>query len=1015
MHTYPSHPGILKTFFLIVAIAGSSLVAIPLAKAQVDANPQTMGISALRDTLQRILEQGDFVMARPYLEEMVNRFGEEPPAERPQLAPILYYLALSYLQEYAGNPQDELLQQAIAQFERYETEYPDGELLADALMFKGDAFRGLGNFEEAVKAHERLLVPPIVVNLPEARRLDALDKVVASYYILRDWENGIRWFREQLRVSVDPQKQAQAAAALIEAYIGQRQFDEVRALLPYIVVESPARYNLQLNIALLEAGDQLSDMGRFSEASLYYYMVLTIEEILAYQTRRTASLRSQLDLLEITAGQSDRATELRAEVYNAEQNIAALREIPSYTAELQVRLARNYVLTERNWEAFWAYQRLMNDNPDHPAIEDFTYAAFSQAVSLGLADLVQEIGEQYQKNARFDSYGRDIAVRMAEFYLNDGQTERFFDHSRQFITNNPDDEYNPQFIFLMGGTYIAQERFDELIEEFSGLLRRYPNTAMLDGVNYWIGLAQLFNRSYESAQGYFETVVNDFPNSPYVDDSFYRAAVADFGLENYEGALQRFLTFTTDFPQSPLRGEAEFFLGDLYALLEQPEQALHHYRLVDQHSDNLSFIRNAAFLSADIYESQARHEEMQEVIENFITRHGRKEEHSEALFILGRAHGLQGRPGDMDEAFWRAVERFGNNREADGVDEILAFYPEHYEKTRAGIQTNYDFFDRLKNDDAFRRRMATDRRAFFQFYFENPELDFEFRERMARDLDFVRALPDNPELVQPFYEIHEARLGSLPERTPVERMQQLLAATSPTDRPTLHFRLMMGLDKAGVEGVVGDMVFTPVEFEIASPATIIWMGQEAAQFDESSARTAYETVIRDFPLSPAVQDALIALGNLEAANDSYEMALDFYREAHQQFPTSPRAVQAILRQGDMLMEMGRFDAALERYETVMRNRDWRGEPQAEALFKIGMINFRQSNWERAHAFFERTVAGHSAFRNWAAKAYLYNGRALQNLGQFDRARENDEEFLEMSGFEELPEFTEIQRRFNQMQ
>ncbi len=974
-----------------------------------------MGISALRDTLQRILEQGDFVMARPYLEEMIARFGEEPAAERPQLAPVIYYLALSYLQEYSGSPSDELLAKAIQQFDRYEKDYPDGDLLADALMFKGDAYRGLGDFEQAVAAHQRLLVPPIVTNLPEPKRLEALDKTVASYYILRNWEKGIPWFRELLRVSVDPQKQAQAAAALIEAYIGEGQFDEVRTLLPYIVVESPARYNLQLNVALLEAGDQVSDLGRFSEASLYYYMVLTLEDILAYQTRRVQSLRSQLDLLEITAGQSDRATELRAEVHNAEQNIAALKEIPSYTAELQVRMARNYVLTERNWEAFWAYERLMIDNPEHPAIEDFTYAAFSQAVSLGLADLVQEIGEKYQQNQRFESYGRDIAVRMAEFYLNDGQTERFFEHSRQFVTRNPDDEYNPQFIFLMGSTYIAGERYDELIEEFSNFIRSYPNSAMLDGCNYWIGLAQLFNRSYESAQGYFETVINDYPQSPYVDDSYYRAAVADFGLENYEGALQRFVTFTTEFPRSPLRGEAEFFLGDLYSLLDQPDQALHHYRLVDQHSENLSFIRNAAFLSADIYESQGRYEEMQEVVERFIERHGRKEEHSEALFILGRAHDSQGRPGEMDAAFWRGVEQFGNNRNADGVDEILAFYPDHYAKVRTAVEANFNFFDRLKNDDAFRRQMATDRRAFFQYYFENPDLDLDFRERMARDLAFVRALPDQPELVDPFLEIHEKRLNSLPERAPVERMQELLASTGPDKQPTLHFRLMMALDRAGVEDVVGEMVFTPVEFERASPATIVWMGDEAAQFDENSARVAYETVIRDFPLSPAVQDALIALGNLEAAADSYELAFDYYREAQEQFPTSKRAVQAILRQGDMLMEMGRFDAALERYETVMRNRDWRGEPQAEALFKIGMINFRQSNWERAHAFFERTVAGHSAYRDWASKAYLYNGRALQNLGQFDRARENDAEFLETSGFEAMPEFAEIQRRFNQMQ
>lgn len=999
--------------YLIAAMAVATLATSSTVQAQTDANPSTMGITALHETMQRYLEQGNFLHARPYLEEMVNRFGAEPPDQRPQLAPVFYYLALSYLQEYAGDPKDELLQKAIEQFERYEAEYPAGDLLADVLMFKGDALRGLGKFEDSVKAHERLLVPPLVLNLQESKRLDALDKVVASYYVLRNWEKGQPWFLEQMRTSVNPVKQAQAAAALIEAYIGQGKFDDARKLLPYIVTESPPRYSLQLNIALLEAGDKLSDAGRISEASLYYYLVLTLDEILAYQTNRLANIRSQLNLLEITAGESDRATELRAEVYNIEQTIAALREIPSYTAELQVRMARNYVLTERNWEAFWAYDRLMQEYPDHPAIEDFTYAAFSQAVVLGLTELVQRIGEMYEKNPNFKSYGRDIAVRMAEFYLEGGQTDRFFDYSHEFIAENPDDEYCSQFVFMMGSAYVNQERYDEMIEDFNQLLNRYPGKAMLDGVNYWLGLGNLFNRNYGKAKEYFETVVTNYPVSPYAEDAFYRASVADFGLENFEGALNRFLQFTADNPDSPLRGEAEFFLGDLYSILGNSDEAIKHYALVDLNSDNLSFIRNAAFLSADIYETHGRYEEMQKVIERFIERHGRRGEHSEALFILGRALGAQNKFAEMDAAFWKAVDSFGNNREASGVDEILAYYPSRYQEIRSGIEENFNFFDRLMNDADFRRTMATDRRAFYQYFFEHPDLDYEFRERMTRDLEFVKALPAHPELVKPYYDKHEARLGSLPELSPVERMKKVLAETSPSNKPTLHFRVMMGLDKAGVEDVVGE-VFTPDQFKFASAATIVWMGREAAQIDENTARIAYQTVVSDFPESPAVQDALMALGDLEAKSGNYELALDYYREAQQQFPASPKAVDAVLRQGDALMEMGRYDAAIDRFETILRTREWRGDAHAEAVYKIGQIFFRQGDWERAHAFFERTIAGYGAYREWAAKAYLFNGRALQNLGQTDRILQNDAEFLEIPGNNDLPEYLEILQRHNQM-
>ena len=62
-------------------------------------------------------------------------------------------------------------------------------------------------------------------------------------------------------------------------YVETKRVDEVFPLLPRLSADTPARYDLRLNLNLMKGGDQLKDQERFVEASLLYALTMTAEEV----------------------------------------------------------------------------------------------------------------------------------------------------------------------------------------------------------------------------------------------------------------------------------------------------------------------------------------------------------------------------------------------------------------------------------------------------------------------------------------------------------------------------------------------------------------------------------------------------------------------------------------------------------------------------------------------------------------------------------------------------------------
>lgn len=1003
--------------YVVATVASLGFAFVPhIGSAQnvpsVDA--EQAGYSELTSQIINLVQRGNVVQAIPQMEELATRIEGGPEDQKEALESLYFYLGVGYM-ESAGTEGETAIGRAVEWFTKYIERFPQGGRIHLALSNRGDCYRALGSFREASEDFIRLLTPPEDQFEDMALRIDAHEKLTQCFYVLEDWDAGIPWFQRFLNITADEEKQAYAAGALIRAYIAKDMFDDMMKLLPLVIKESPIRYDVALNVELLKGGDKLVALGRVQEASLLYYLAQTGEEIIAYLNRRLQEDEKALRLLQTIAPNSVRIPELETNIFNYNTQIKQIQELPDFTPDLKWRLARTFESTGRNLEAFWAFSRLIEEYPEHDNREDFMYASFMQARKAAMMDYAFEIGEKYLGNDKYRKYAKEISVMMAEIYLEQKNYDKFFELAYRGVERFSDDSrFAPQFIFLIGSTLINLEKYEELNTRFDEYEKKYSKNVMIEGVYYWNGLANVFLENYDSALTKFRKIINDHTGGTYYEDARFRVGVIQFATDKMEDAYQTLMTFVDHFPKSNLRGEAEAFLGDITGSVAKVPQALRHYQLAEEWTNkttqNMGFINHSIFQRGKLYEANKRYEEMAALFERYINEYRDRGDITSAVFQLGRAKEFLGRPEEMLSDFLNAISRFGNEPSSFGIDDIIATYPEKYREYEIKIATNLELREKIRNDEQFRTSLVNDRRFQYDTFKEMRGVDADFKSQLARDLEFREGLLNDQSARDEALKQYERMKAAFPDRTPVESFRRLFEEAVSQDRTTLALRLQMALDKMGAQ--VGSRSFTREDIEVASPATLVWIAGIVQEVNPRLAVEALRMVLELYSDSDYVFDALLALGDIEAENGDWNAALANYQDAEARFPAAPDVTDSILRQADALIALSRYGEAEQILSDVQRRRGVGAAIRAEASYKIGTIYYEQGEFDRAHAFFQRTYVAFPSFTKWAGQAYLQAGQTLERLGRSAEAKATYQEFLELPDIASRePElFREVQSR-----
>lgn len=414
-------------------------------------------------------------------------------------------------------------------------------------------------------------------------------------------------------------------------------------------------------------------------------------------------------------------------------------------------------------------------------------------------------------------------------------------------------------------------------------------------------------------------------------------------------------------PDSRLRGEAHFFLGQIYGLEGQPDMALNHYHSVERFTDVHRYIHDAYFEAGKLIERQGKSfrkqgyedealeqfREMEQTFLDYMTRYREVGQVTEATYRLGTAYELMNEPHRMLSAYLAAIRRFGNAPERYGLDIILDKYSEKYYEHQDRIQANIKFLQKIINDDVFRKRIvglvqATDeetgqplfdeetgqpvyelnraekprrnKRFVFQYFMGKDEdggnLQEDFivsfvHEKIIKSLqrndDFARQILKDTTPLEEMLEEWQDLWSLFPKEKPEETFFPMWENAKLSDEMTTRFRLQKTIEQITGEEI-DEYYFTPSDFKYGSPALIVWMGDKAWKAnDPQTAREAYRLVYSNYPERDAALQAYIQMGHLH--NEyyfEYDKAYAYFKAAYENFPMADEAPQLNLLMGDML-------------------------------------------------------------------------------------------------------------------
>ncbi len=989
----------IAVVFALVAVCSNSV------SAQEAIN---MSTTELKDEASNLANARRYLEARPYIVELIKRIeSTDDKALRDLLQQFYFFEAYGYLQEYdaGGSTNPQLVAKAIAGFDKVITNYPNGEFVLDAIKTKANCYEAIKNFEKAVETRSLLLKPPFSFKLSTKEKNELIKRICQSLFNNRKWKIGKEWFEKLLESATNLEDKVFAASALIQTAFSEKKFDDAKKYIPYMVYNTVARNDPALSIEFIKAGDELVKQEKYSQAMVFYNLVFDKDVLVKNIEGFIATDQKKLAAIKRVNPNNPLITDVTNQIKTLESMLKISKDLPSLSADMMARSAQNFMRTEREYESFWAYYQLAKKFPQHPSVEDFYFATIVCALKVDKLDAMYEISNEYLKKFKDGAWEKDVQLGLIQYYLKKKDYETFFATAKQFIAENGDEaSQSKDVIFLMGKTWLDMEKYSELVKTFLEYIKKYPDSSLTESCMYWTGMAYMAQADFPKAMTMFIKMTDSFPAGIYVEDGTYRRGVAAFGAGSFTQARDTLEDFVQTFPKSSLRGEVEFFLGDVYANVNEVNSAMKHYMNVEKYTKNKTFINNAYIQSAKLLHNVDKYKEEVELMDAYVKKHP-KGRLSEAAYNKGKALEMLSAPADALKEFENAIKAYGGNYKDDAIDRMILEYDRIYKENLEKMTASVEFLKKLLVDKALLEKMVSKPAERYRYFRANPKIDKQLYEKFKRDRAFGENLYSNKKILKDLLARYEAQIAAYPKGGTQAVFKGILEYAKEKKNQPLEYRIMMGLDAIGAP-VKHDKIFTDDDLKKASVRTLVWIGLQNEKYGAEQARKAFKEG-RDRDEFEYEIDILFAHAGLEERQKRWGEVLKLYTAIEDEFPADSRAANAVILKGDALAKLGKKDKAFKEYETVLRSPNWRGEAHAEALFKLGELAESRNKNNEALMYYDRCYLGFANCYKWTGKALLSAAKLLSREGKNAEAKTICEEFLNNLSNKASPEYSEI--------
>ena len=260
-------------------------------------NPADMPMRQVMSEAQQLIGAGDYATAAPYLDQLEIRFaGEGNPEVEKILEQFGYVRGVGYLQNFGKTGDMANMQKAADAFAKFVEKYRENENAVSAMQQRTTCLRALRKWNETAEVIEELLDQEKPVKKKILKRSELMNLYYGRaqcYHIKQNWRMGENAFAELLKFSdlaKDEDSDAYAVSCMVEMFVQEKRVDEIFPLLPRLSGDTPARFDLRLNVNLMQGAEILKEQDRQVEASLLFALTMTTEEIVTFYTAREEQL-----------------------------------------------------------------------------------------------------------------------------------------------------------------------------------------------------------------------------------------------------------------------------------------------------------------------------------------------------------------------------------------------------------------------------------------------------------------------------------------------------------------------------------------------------------------------------------------------------------------------------------------------------------------------------------------------------------------------------------------------------
>lgn len=950
---------------------------------------EEMSASGLLAKAGDLLKEGDYYSATPYLTDYLDRMKDVDDRRvrvlkqnvRVKLGKIMVYqkdykAAIPYLEEYMQNKplfrrREVLKSLAVSYFENLEYEksistitnafnLPPLEREKEQEEVKvediseedlaGLTRRQLRRYRKDAQNVDKDLASLVSTEKPPKEMEYSLEDMVLlnmtlaeSYSNLGEWEQSVEPYQFVIDHADKQERRGFAIMKLVTSLSKLDRFEEVRALI-IDLAQTEARYDIRVNMAMMNAATSLFNEGQYDSALAMYRMILPrrvladhhlvaineLREMAGMPEMKITLATNKLGRVETTLGYAygERDNEIAAggkdgEVQALEQEmpeglmekeeaLGTLMTLQPYEDDVIYRMGQLYQECGRPWEALGAfdltYKRSDSENQKNQA--------FCGALQV-LVDPLKKYDRVEKRAIPFlDQYAEGIAPRQVAYYLTMAyqRQERYEDikklrpYLEGFVTamDPTSRQYECELYYMQAIADLMLLNYKEAQTGFAQVLKDFPNSHQEENLRYWYAMTHLFLQDYETAFGMFEDYLKQFPAGDWVDSTWFQGGICLFALEKYDQAKERFTYVIDTFPDSNVYPDACSMRGDILGSEGFLDEAIRDYREAIATARKPNQAAYAVFQMSAIFEANEQYDEIITLVNSYLDRYGEEADVAKSAYWIGKTKMAQGLVDEAVAAYMDTIIRYGNDVRQDGVDLIIS--------ELMNISRGFDALEmaKLKQSIGEALRAADDVTLQLRLRVMLAELD-------GKEIELGQEL--------------------------ITELDDLTKAPPP------------------VLSVICDASFANKDYSRAEEILTIFQNY----FEDSDyMRSAYKLRVYDL-FSTGFPDE----------------AMKVVMEAQDLYGADGDTAWIQLMKGRLEIEMGDFDAARETLKSILGVRFWRGVAYAEATYYLGELEEKAGNLKKAFAWYQRTYFLYKGLADgyWAAEGYLASARCLQALGR----------------------------------